>query len=256
VPLQFQKVLEAPNFTSKAVSSLEAVISGGSPLFEGLKKRVIEEFGCAVIELYGLTEGFMTTLQPGDAGNRLASVGKPVCGHDYIIIDDDDMELGWGNAGEICVRSVHWMIEYHNRPDATKEAMYFDTGGKQWLRTGDIGRIDEEGFLYIVDRKKDMILSGGQNIYPVDIESVIVDHPEVSEVAVIGIPHEKWGETPFALVVPTADASDDLQARVLEWANERVGKRQKINGVEVRADLPRNPNGKILKRELRKEFWS
>ena len=255
VPLQFQKVLEAPNFSSEAVASLEAVISGGSPLFASLKQRVIEDFGCAVIELYGLTEGFMTTLQPQEAENKLTSVGKPVRGHDYIIIDDDDKELGWGNSGEICVRSIHWMIEYHNRPDATKGAMYFDTRGKQWLRTGDIGRIDEDGYLYIVDRKKDMILSGGQNIYPVDIEAVIVEHPEVSEVAVIGIPHEKWGETPYALVVPTAGAAAALEERLLQWTNENVGKRQKINGLEIRSDLPRNPNGKILKRELRKEFW-
>jgi len=133
--------------------------------------------------------------------------------------------------------------------------MYFDASGKQWLRTGDIGRIDEDGFLYIVDRKKDMILSGGQNIYPVDIEAVMVEHPEVSEVAVIGIPHEKWGETPFALVVPTANAAPELQSRLLEWTNDNVGKRQKIKGLEIRGDLPRNPNGKILKRELRKEFW-
>jgi len=103
VPLQFQKVLEAPNFSSEAVSSLEAVISGGSPLFASLKKRVIKDFGCAVIELYGLTEGFMTTLQPQEAENKLTSVGKPVRGHDYIIVDDDDKELGWGDSGEICV---------------------------------------------------------------------------------------------------------------------------------------------------------
>lgn len=255
VPLQFQKVLEARNFSSEAVASLEAVISGGSPLFASLKKRVIKDFGCAVIELYGLTEGFMTTLQPGEADNKLASVGKPVRGHDYVIVDDDDKELGWGNTGEICVRSIHWMIEYHKRPEATEEAMYFDVSGKQWLRTGDIGRIDEDGYLYIVDRKKDMILSGGQNIYPVDIEAVMVEHPEVSEVAVIGIPHEKWGETPYALVVPAAGADDELQTRLLQWTNENVGKRQKINGLEIRNELPRNPNGKILKREIRKEFW-
>ena len=255
VPLQFQKVLEAPNFRPEAVASLEAVISGGSPLFLSLKRRVIESFGCAVIELYGLTEGFMTTLQPKEAENKLTSVGKPVRGNDYIIVGDDDAQRGWGDTGEICVRSVHWMVEYHNRPDATKEAMYFDATGKLWLRTGDIGRIDEDGYLYIVDRKKDMILSGGQNIYPVDIESVMVDHPEVSEVAVIGVPHEKWGETPFALVVPTNHAGSDLDRRIVEWTNERVGKRQRIIGAEVRTELPRNPNGKILKRELRKTYW-
>lgn len=255
VPLQIQMILEADNFSRKAVASLEAIISGGSPLFAGLKQKAIDELGCAVIELYGLTEGFMTTLQPEDAEGRLASVGKPVCGNDLILLDDDDRVLSFGDTGEICVRSVHWMIEYHNRPDATKEAMYIDPEGRQWLRTGDIGRLDEDGFLFIVDRKKDMILSGSQNIYPTDIEAVMSEHPLISEVTVIGIPHEKWGETPLALVVLREAADDQTEAEILQWTNERVGKRQRINGVEIRQDLPRNPNGKVLKRELRKEYW-
>jgi acyl-CoA synthetase (AMP-forming)/AMP-acid ligase II len=254
VPLMFQKVMEAPNFSREAVASLEAVISGGSPLFEGLKKQATEELGCAVIELYGLTEGFMTTLQPEEAEGRASSVGKPVRGHDYILLDEDDNELGWDNTGEICVRSVHWMIEYHNRPDATEEAMYIDARGLQWLRTGDIGRTDAEGYLYIVDRKKDMILSGGQNIYPADIEAVMVEHPLVSEATVIGIPHEKWGETPLGLIVAREAVDNAMLQELLQWVNERVGKRQRLSGIEARDELPRNPNGKVLKRELRKEF--
>jgi acyl-CoA synthetase (AMP-forming)/AMP-acid ligase II len=256
VPLQIQMILEANNFTSEAVASLEAIISGGSPLFAGLKQRAIEELGCAVIELYGLTEGFGTTLQPEEAEGRLTSVGKPMCGHDYILLDDEDNVLGWGETGEICGRSVHWMVEYHKRPDATIEAMYIDHDGKQWLRTGDIGRVDEDGFLFIVDRKKDMILSGAQNIYPTDIETVMVEHPLISEVAVIGIPHEKWGETPLALVVLKDGSDAETADTILSWTNERVGKRQRISAVEFREDLPRNPNGKILKREIRKEYWN
>lgn len=254
VPLQFQRILEAPNFSPDAVSSLDAVISGGSPLYEQLKRRVNEQFGCAVIELYGLTEGFMTTLQPEESLTRLGSVGKPVRGHDYIIIDEGDRILPWGECGEICVRSVHWMVEYHKRPEATRDTMYIDKDGRQWLRTGDIGRVDEEGYLYIVDRKKDMILSGGQNIYPADIESVMVDHEAVSEVAVIGVPDPTWGETPIALVVPRASIHTSSAEEILAWTNERVGRRQKIRNVLFRESLPRNPNGKILKRELRMEY--
>lgn len=254
VPLMFQKVLEAPNFSRAAVTSLEAVISGGSPLFEGLKKQATEELGCAVIELYGLTEGFMTTLQPEEAEGKLSSVGKPVRGHDYILLDDADNELGWDNTGEICARSVHWMLEYHNRPEATAEAMYVDKQGLQWLRTGDIGRTDSDGFLFIVDRKKDMILSGGQNIYPADIEAVMVEHPLVAEATVIGVPHEKWGETPLALIVAREAVDNAMLEELLQWVNERVGKRQRISAIEARETLPRNPNGKVLKRELRKEF--
>ena len=254
VPLQFQKILEASNFSSEAVASLEAIISGGSPLFENLKKQIIEEFGCAVIELYGLTEGFMTTLQPEEVEGRLGSVGKPVRGHDYLILDDNDNELSWGNEGEICARSIHWMTEYHNRPEATKDTMYFDADGLQWLRTGDVGKIDDEGYLYIVGRKKDMILSGGQNIYPADIESVAIQHPSVSEVAVIGIPDEKWGETPLAIVVPSDHEKPTSTDDLLSWINDRVGKRQKVKRVDLRNELPRNPNGKILKHQLKADY--
>lgn len=255
VPIMFQRVLEAPNFSPEAVGSLQAVISGGSPLYESLKRKLDEHFhGCAVIELYGLTEGFMTMLQPEEAAGKLRSVGKPVRGNDYILLDDQDREVQWGGTGEICVRSVHWMIEYHNRPEATREAMFVDADGLAWLRTGDIGRTDEEGYLYITDRKKDMILSGGQNIYPADIELVMAEHPLVAEVGVIGVPDEKWGETPIAIVVLREEAPSDVAEELQRWTNERVGKRQRIKSVLIRSDLPRNPNGKILKRELRREF--
>ena len=125
--------------------------------------------------------------------------------------------------------------------------------GERWLRTGDIGRLDEDGFLYLVDRKKDMIISGGQNIYPADIEAAMIEHSAISAVAVIGVPHEKWGETPLAVVVPAQGASaapDELTA----WVNARVGKQQRIAGTVLVAELPRNPNGKILKRELREQY--
>lgn len=257
VPIQFQRALDSEGFRPQAVSSLEAVVSGGAPLYESLKTRVAENFStCAVIELYGLTEGFMTTLQPGESRGRLTSVGKPVRGHDMILVDREDRPVSWGGTGEICVRSVHWMVGYHNRPDASEECKYVDDQGVEWLRTGDIGRTDEEGFLYIVDRKKDMILSGGQNIYPVDLEAILIEHPLISEVAVIGIPDDTWGETPIAIVVPTSSAygQTDIAGQILAWANVHLGKRQRIKRVELLPDLPRNPNGKVLKRTLRESF--
>jgi acyl-CoA synthetase (AMP-forming)/AMP-acid ligase II len=169
------------------------------------------------------------------------------------ILGEDDREVPPGMPGEIvgCSRLV--MEGYHNRPDATAEATWTDEHGRRWLRTGDIGRLDEEGFLYIVDRKKDMILSGGQNVYPADIESVMQGHPDVAEVAVIAVPSERWGETPLAVVVPRSGAPSDAAALVA-WTNERVGRQQRISGVVLRDSLPRNPNGKILKRELRAEY--
>ena len=253
-PIMFQRILAASNFTTSKVASLQAVISGGSPLFQSLKEQVIRDFGCAVIELYGLTEGFMTTLQPEESEGKLTSVGKPVRGNDYILVDNDDQVVGFGGTGEICTRSVHWMIEYHNRPDATAQIEFRDPDGVLWMRSGDIGRTDQDGYLYIVDRKKDMIISGGQNIYPADIESVIVTHPDVLEVAVIGVADDTWGETPIAVIVPTRELTEADLELVLNWTNEHVGKRQKIRRVEQSQDMPRNPNGKILKRELRQRY--
>jgi acyl-CoA synthetase (AMP-forming)/AMP-acid ligase II len=145
------------------------------------------------------------------------------------------------------------MSGYHGRPDATREATWTDPEGRRWLRTGDLGRLDDEGFLYIVDRKKDMILSGAQNVYPADIEHVMREHPDVSDVAVIGVPSAKWGETPYAVVVAKPGATLDL-SKLTEWTNSRVGKQQRIVGASLRDSLPRNPNGKVLKRELRVEY--
>ncbi len=253
-PIMFQRILDAPGFSRSRVRSLQAVMSGGAPLFEDLKSRIKDAFECVVIELYGLTEGFMTTLQPEEAAGRTASVGKPVRGNDYILVDTDDRVLGWGETGEICVRSVHWMTEYHNRPEATAQAKFVDPAGTVWLRTGDIGRTDAEGYLYITDRKKDMILTGGQNIYPVDIEAVMSQHPALAEVAVIGVADRTWGETPLAVAVlrPGFEGAD--AAEIASWTNARVGRRQRISRVVFRQDLPRNPNGKVLKRVLRADY--
>jgi len=147
------------------------------------------------------------------------------------------------------------MSEYHNRPDATTETLWLDEHGRPWLRTGDIGRLDEDGFLYIVDRKKDMILSGGQNIYPADIEAVLKMHPAVLDCGVIGIPDSKWGETPLGLVL-LRSGHEGTESEVLRaWANERLGRQQRLARIEFRKELPRNPNGKLLKRELRKAYW-
>ena len=145
------------------------------------------------------------------------------------------------------------MPGYWQRPDANKEGEFIDPQGHLWLRSGDIGYIDNDGFLYIGDRKKDMILSGGQNIYPQDIEAVAVDNEQVFDVAVIGFPSERWGETPVALVVPKPNVGFDAEL-FKAWLNSRLGRQQKVADVIVTDELPRNPNGKILKRELRATF--
>jgi len=253
VPVQFQRLLELLALRKSDVSSMRAMMCCGSPLHAALKQQVFQHFGCGVIELYGLTEGVITTLEPEDAQGRWASVGKPLIGTDLQLIDEDGREVAPGCPGEIVARGRITMPGYYNRPDATAEATWIDADGRRWLRTGDIGRLDDEGFLYIVDRKKDMILSGGQNIYPADIETVLQQHPDVADVAVIAVPSERWGETPLAIVVPRTGVAPDPTALVT-WTNERVGRQQRISGVVLRDSLPRNPNGKILKRELRAEY--
>jgi acyl-CoA synthetase (AMP-forming)/AMP-acid ligase II len=210
-------------------------------------------FDCRLIELYGLTEGLCTVLAPEDFTRKIESVGKPFLGTDLRIIGEDNKEVPRGMTGEVVGWSRLLMAGYHARDEASAEATWADDQGRRWLRTGDLGRLDEDGFLYIVDRKKDMILSGGQNIYPADIEAVLRDHPDVAEVAVIGVRSVKWGETPIAVIVPKPGSQPTTQS-LLEWTNSRVGKQQRIRDVVWRDSLPRNANGKVLKRELRLEF--
>lgn len=253
VPVQFQRVVERMVNREADVSSMQGMMSCGSPLHEGLKRQLFEQFSCGIIELYGLTEGIITTLDPEDAEGRWASVGRPLIGTDLRLIGNDDREAADGESGEIVSRGRITMPGYFKRPEASRDACWLDESGRTWLRSGDIGRFDSEGFLYIIDRKKDMILSGGQNVYPQDIEAVLIDHPGIDDVAVIGMPSANWGETPVALVVSGTNGKYS-SAELRSWCNERVGKQQRIADVIKLEELPRNPNGKILKRELRKQF--
>ena len=253
VPIQFQRLIESLENNPDAfdVGSVHAMMSCGSPLHADLKRKIFKYFSCGIIELYGLTEGVITTLDTGDAEGRWSSVGKPLIGTDIMIVDDNDNEVARGDSGEIVSRGRITMPGYLNRPDANEEATFTDTRGQRWLRTGDIGHLDQDGFLYIVDRKKDMILTGGQNVYPQDIEAILIQHPQINDVAVIGAKSERWGETPIAIVVPEGDVPDTFVHDIIEWVNPQLGKQQRIADVIMIDELPRNPNGKILKRELR-----
>lgn len=253
VPVQFQRLVSDPAFGRCDLSSLQAVMCCGAPLAADLKRSLIERLGCDFIELYGLTEGVITTLAPEDARGRITSVGRPVQGTDIRIVGENGCELPHGEAGEIVARGRIVMAGYHNRPEADRECTWLDERRRRWLRTGDVGRLDAEGFLYVIDRRKDMIISGGQNVYPADIEAVMSAHPGIAEVAVIGMASEEWGETPLAVIVPREPVRISAN-EVIAWTNERVGRQQRISGVVFREALPRNPNGKILKRELRKEY--
>ncbi|MGQ0637333.1 MAG: class I adenylate-forming enzyme family protein [Planctomycetaceae bacterium] len=254
VPVQYQRMLEHPGFGDADLSSVQMMMCCGAPLPAWIKARLFEVLPERIIELYGSTEGIITTLAPEEAAGRMASVGKPLPGEDLAILGTDDRPLRRGEAGEVVALSRFAMAGYWQNPKATDEAFWTDEAGRRWLRSGDIGKIDEAGYLYITDRKKDMIISGGQNVYPADLEAVLRSHPAVADCAVVGVPCERWGETPLGLVVlrgAGAVAHDELR----EWANARLGKQQRLAAIEFRDQLPRNANGKLLKRELRAKYW-
>ncbi|HRE42400.1 MAG TPA: AMP-binding protein, partial [Terricaulis sp.] len=250
VPVQYQRILELPEFNSFDRTSMQAMMCCGAPLPLSAKLKLFETFSCGVIELYGSTEGIITTLAPEEAQAHMASVGKPLPGEDLAVLGPNDRVAQPGDVGEVIALSRFAMSGYWNNPEATAEAFWTDAQGRRWLRSGDIGRIDGQGYITITDRKKDMIISGGQNVYPADIEAVLLGHANVLDCAVFGIPSKRWGETPLALVVlrqPDGASADDVRV----WANDRLGKQQRLHAVEFRASLPRNANGKLLKRELR-----
>jgi acyl-CoA synthetase (AMP-forming)/AMP-acid ligase II len=185
--------------------------------------------------------------------DKLHTVGRPAPGTEIKLIDDAGREVPPGQAGELVGHSTIMMKGYYGRPEKTAEAEWIDAHGKRFIRSGDFGRFDEDGFLILMDRKKDMIISGGFNIYPSDLESVLARHEAVAEAAVVGVPSERWGETPVAFVV--LKSGQLRPAEVLrEWVNGKVGKTQRLAAVEIISALPRSAIGKVLKRELREQY--
>jgi acyl-CoA synthetase (AMP-forming)/AMP-acid ligase II len=204
----------------------------------------------AVYELYGLTEGFATVLDGADTAAHPGTVGIPLPFHELRIVDDNGRELPFDSVGEIAGRGPLLMPGYHRQPELTDRTIV-----DGWLRTGDVGFVDADGFLHLVDRRKDMIISGGVNVYPRDIEEVACRHPDVLEAAVFGVPDPKWGERPVAAVLLRPGSSVDAAA-LCTWINANVAARfQRVHEVTVCAEFPRNVAGKTLKRELR-ERWS
>ncbi len=253
VPSQYITLLELEELAQYDFRSMEIMLSAGAPLRVTTKKAIRDRLDCRLMELYGVTEGPGTVLNPEDMEDKIGSVGRPILGADIRIVDADDRELARGEIGEIVGYCGANMKGYHKRPDKTAETIWEDEQGRTYVRTGDIGRLDEDGFLYVLDRKKDMIISGGINIFASDLEEVISKHADVQEVAVIGIPHDKWGETPLALVIPH-ERSDTSPDQIRDWANSKLGKYQRVTAVDFRDSLPRNALGKVLKRELREPY--
>jgi long-chain acyl-CoA synthetase len=245
-------VLQHPSIGIADYSCLRYILYGGSLIPPDLLRNAIAAFGCGFVQMYGSTEtsGTVTALSPedhlsGEAG-RLASAGLPLPGVEIAILDEAGLPAA---AGEIAVRSVANMSGYWNLPEETLKAI----DGAGWLRTGDVGRIDARGYLYVLDRLKDMIISGGENVYPAEVENAIFDHPAVSDVAVIGLADERWGEAVTAIVVLRHGIAADGRD-IIRWARERIAPYKVPKAVHLIDALPRNASGKVLRRELRARF--
>jgi acyl-CoA synthetase (AMP-forming)/AMP-acid ligase II len=249
VPSQAIALLNDPGFSADAMRSVEMFCTVGAPLLREQKERLLQIMPQSMYELYGLTEGFVTILDRSHYAAHIDSVGTPTAFSDMRIVSPEGADLGPGGIGEIVGRSPFLMPGYYQRPDLTAQAIV-----DGWLFTGDLGFQDEAGFLHLVDRKKDLIISGGVNVYPRDIEEIAATHPSVREVAVFGVPSEKWGEAPVAAIV-LRQGEPVGEAELCEWINARVAARyQRLHGVILLEDFPRSTAGKTLKRVLRDEY--
>ena len=257
VPAALHILLQHPRCAGVDYSRLKYILYGAAPIPLELLRQCIQTFGCEFIQNYGMTEttGTIVMLPPEDhdpnGNDRMRSAGKPRPGVEIKIIGDDGQEVPTGEVGEVVTRSSNNMLGYWNLPDATKKTLTSDG----WVHTGDAGYVDKDGYLYIHDRVKDMIITGGENVYPAEVESAIYGHPQVLEVAVIGVPDPKWGEAVKAVCVPkpgmTIDADD-----VIGWAREKIAAFKVPKSIDIIEALPRNASGKILRKDLRAPYWA
>jgi acyl-CoA synthetase (AMP-forming)/AMP-acid ligase II len=251
VPVQYQRIMAVPDFDGFDLSSFVMKTSTSAPFAAALKADIVKRWPGKLVEFYGMTEGGASTgLDCTEFPDKLHTVGKPFPGHDMRLIDDDGNEVAPGETGEVVGRSPAMMNGYHGRAQATRDAEWHDADGNRYIRHGDIGRFDEDGFLVLMDRKKDLIISGGFNIYPVDIEAVLKQHPAVAECTVIGVPSEQWGETPVGFYVPHTGVDASVE-EIMAWTNGQLGKTQRLSALHAIDELPRSAIGKVLKRELR-----
>ena len=256
VPAAIAVMLMHPKSTETDFSSLKLVGYGASPIPLDLLRAALKTFGCDFAQVYGLTEttGTVCALMPEDhdvEGNeRMRGIGQPINGVEMKVIDEDGNEVETRAIGEIAIRSTANLTEYWKRPDATAEAV----DGDGWFRSGDAGYVDEDGYFYLFDRIKDMIVTGGENVYPAEVENAVFGCEGVADVAVFGVPDEKWGEAVKACVV-RKPGSDVSEADIIAHARERIAGFKCPKSVDFVDALPRNPSGKVLRRELRAPYW-
>ena len=252
VPVQYRRIMALEDFDSFDLDSFVMKYCTSAPFAATLKADVLQRWPGGLVEIYGMTEGGASfILEAHHFPDKLHTVGRPAPGHIAKVIDEEGKELPQGSVGEVVGSSPAMMTGYNNRPEATKAMHWYDVDGRLFYRHGDIGRIDEDGFLTLMDRAKDMIISGGFNIFPSDLEGILLADDRVVEAAVVGMPSEEWGETPVAFVV-LKDGADAESVRA--DCNAKVGKTQRLSAITQVDELPRSPIGKVLKRELRDRY--
>ena len=254
VPAVILFLISHPNAQTTDFSSLNFVLYGASPIADDTIIKAQEIMKCDLYQVYGLTEttGAITIMMPEDHDpdkGKLRSCGKALKGVELKVIDEDGNELKTGEIGEVICKSELNMKGYWNKPDATKEAIV-----ESWFYSGDAGFFDDEGYLFIHDRVKDMIVSGGENIYPAEVENALMSSTEILDAAVIGIPDDKWGESVKGFVV-LADDSSLSEDEIISYTRTQIAAYKCPKSIEFIKELPRNPSGKILRRELRDPYW-
>src|SRR5260221_432148 len=256
VPVQYSRIMALPEFHRYDLSGFRAKFCTSAPFAANLKADILKRWPGRLIEYYGMTEGGGTcVLEASKFPNKLHTVGCPAPGHDIRLIDEQGRELPTGSTGEIVGHSEGIMTGYHNQPAMTAEAQCVDAAGRRVIRTGDIRRFDEDGFLVLMDRKKDMIISGGFNVYPSDLEAVLRGHADVAEPAVVGVPSERWGETPGAFVVPKRPDPQHPKA-LLAWTNSPLGTTQRSAAIRLVESLPRTAKSTTPTREVGDAYTS
>lgn len=250
VPVQYRRLLDHPDAAHRDLSALRLMQSTSAPLDAATKREILARWPGRLLEVYGLTEGGVScALDTRAFPQKLATVGRPTAEVEVLVLDEEGRVLPQGETGEIVGHSPWMMSGYLGRPDLTEAIRWRAPDGRIFHRSGDLGAIDADGFLTLKGRRKEMIISGGFNIYPSDLEAALVAHPAVAEAAVVGVPSREWGETPVAAVVLEEGAAVD-EAALLAFANGRLGRMQKIRAVAVVPALPRSSIGKVLKGEV------
>ena len=262
VPTMIYRVLDAPELADHDTSSLETLVYGAAPMTPARLREGLDEFGSVFLQFYGQTEvpNLITTFGKQehrsavehDLTERLSSAGQPCLMSDVKVVDiETGDELPPGEEGEILATAPYVMTEYFELPEATAETLTEDG----WVHTGDIGKIDDDGYVYLLDRTSDVIITGGMNVYSTEVEDVLIEHPSISQVAVIGVPDDDWGEAVKAIVIPTDEETSSLEDEVLEFADERLADYKKPKSVDFVSEIPETPYGKMDKKALRERYW-